>query len=97
LFGGASLASVRHQNNSMESRAHSAGASGASARRTLEITRLRVSDGRHNYPFLCWHITVVKTDGSNSRALICYIALSLPCTLRFSAKIYLYHFTITTT
>jgi len=40
-------------------------------RLTLEITRLRASETRHNYPFLCWRVTVVKTGDSNSRALIC--------------------------
>jgi hypothetical protein len=37
-------------------------------RLTLEITRLRAGDGRHNYPFLCWRVTVEKTGGSNSTA-----------------------------
>ena len=27
----------------------------------------------YNYPFLCWRIIVVKTGGSNSRALICWV------------------------
>ncbi len=32
---------------------------------TLEITRLRAGDGCHNYPFLCWRVTVEKTGGSS--------------------------------
>jgi hypothetical protein len=31
---------------------------------------LRVGDGCHNYLFLCWRVTLVKTGGSKSRALI---------------------------
>jgi hypothetical protein len=34
---------------------------------------LPVGDGRHNFPFLCRRVTVVKTGDSNSRALICWV------------------------
>jgi len=43
---------------------------------TLEITRLRVGKACPNHPYLCRQITIVKTGCSNSRALICWAALT---------------------
>jgi len=42
---------------------------------TLKITRLLVGDGHQNHPLLCWHVTVVIMQLSNSRALIRWAAL----------------------
>lgn len=38
---------------------------------TFETMQLQVGKALHDYLFLSWHVTVVKTDSSNSDALIC--------------------------